>query len=573
MAGNLANIGFDILPYDETMAAASFDADTWRSALLAANPWARRTLKPGSPNWNPQGGHAYSAAFIAARKTACLARWREGTRSWNLWAAEMLRLRTTLERAGFWRTQTLFPLIDGASAARQQGDNAFSAAWLALSFVDFSKTRIHGDASFDQLVFPGDLIFRGAEFQAGAGFQQASFAGSTDFSGATFAGDARFRSVHFRGPAAFHKTVFGSQAAFHNATFTGAADFHLAKFSGRATFKRVKFHHGAEFQGAAFRGWAAIRDAQFAGTANFESAAFRAPADFNRTRFRDGALFRHARFLAWSDFQDSCFEGDAIFQNSRFSSWADFNSTRFNGWTVFQNARFTAQADFQNASFANATDFQRADFTGSTVFQNVEFAGWAGFGRVLFGNTVSFRNARFQHEAEFTSARCASNARVELADAVFQETPNFHLAQLSEAPQPQNIGVQSPHLRDAPGAWLRALLRVNQDPLTPLKWRSLKQFAFQIGDAELERVFHIRELRSRRWLTDQPFPWFWRDPQGVPRFGWPHGVRFWSGVLQQLAANLEQNVPSWLSAQSVWHLKRTSLEATAINLASGKRQH
>ena len=548
MAGDLANSGFDILPYGETQAKTIFDDGAWRSALLLANPWARRKLLPAPHNWNALAGHATTEAFASARKTACLARWRQGAQAWNLWAAEMLRLRTALERAGLWRAHTRHLVISGEDIARQQGDSACCAAWLALSFADFGGSLLEGHAEFDQLVFPGDLSFRGAVFQSWAGFQQTGFAGPADFSGATFTGDARFRSAHFNGPATFRHTIFNCQAAFHNATFTGAADFRLSKMSGRTSFKRAKFQSTVGFQGAAFGNWAVLRDTQFQGHANFESAVFRAPADFNRSRFDDLALFRHTRFLAWSDFQDGRFQGDTVFQNCRFASWADFQSARFCGWTVFENARFAAAADFHNVSFRQATDFHRADFADSAAFQNAQFKGWIGFVRTLFGRTASFANAQFHHNAEFANARCASGARVELAEAKFQKAPNFHLAQLSEAPKPENIGLPPPRLIEGPWALLCSWLHSEQDQAAPINWRSLKQFAIQTGDAKLEHVFHLRELRSRRGLTDQPLPWFWRDVEGCRRFGWPHGGRFWIGVLQQIGFYIRQLPSNWRQA-------------------------
>ena len=546
MAAYLDNSGFNILPYEETWAAAGFDLKAWRAALSAANPWARRKLLPAAHNWSPAAGHATNAAFSAARKAACLERWREGAQAWNLWAAEMLRLRRMLEKAGLWRVETRFPLVDGASTPRQQGGSFDCAAWLSLSFADFSGAFFNTNADFNRLVFPGDLSFRTAEFKAGVGFQQANFAGPAEFSGATFGGEARFRSAHFAGPAAFTKTAFNAPAVFHSVSFTAPAEFQLAKFLGRATFKRVKFQDKAGFRGAAFRGWMMVRDAHFGGAANFESAAFSKPAEFSRNHFKDSALFRHARFLDWADFQDCRFSGSAIFENSKFSSWADFHNTRFDDWAVFQNARFSVQADFHDTVFANATDFQRADFTGSAEFQNAQFAEWTGFIRAQFGGVASFSGACFLRQAEFDSAWCASGACVELTETLFRETPNVRLAQLTEAPKLEHIGAQAPYAQNAPWSRLRARLTVNQDPSLPLKWRSLRQLSARIGDHDSARAFYLRELQSRRWLTDQPFPWYWPSADGSRQLNWPNGDRFWTGVFQELAESFETLLQKWL---------------------------
>jgi hypothetical protein len=492
--------------------------------------------------------------------------WAKGEEAWNVWALAAVQGKQQLEASGLW-------LADWFG----EGQNEATQAWLADARADFTGTDFAGDASFQNLVFPGPTIFDGAHFAGravfasarfvylarfqGVGFEsealfkQAQFYHLTVFDEAVFAANADFEKAEFlresSGPldpaARFQKTLFKSRAEFRGSKFAGHAEFIRAQFAGNARFDEAEFLSEANFEGAAFEGTAGLVKARFNGPVKFDKARFCNDARFGETEFKSAAGFEDSDFAGKTSFRMAKFEGETSFDRARFGSDARFTEAQFGGDAAMRKAVFAGPAEFQKAMFAKTADFSASvfegdsdfgasTFAGTASFRETRFRGNAGFTEAAFRASADFFQALFKGRASFRSADFAGQATFEaiqsrgsfaLAGSRFAEVPSFQEASLREPPSLDSIAITDP-LRlftkrsdgeKDPRPFLLRGMKACGNPSIAARYRRLRQFAAEARDYEREREFFAQEMRARRFFLDQPFG------KGIGRFwfGWIYG--------------------------------------------------
>ncbi len=458
-------------------------------------------------------------------KEQSLALYAKGTEAWNAWAEKRLAEREALREAGDW----------------VEGQNSAGQSWRAMARVDFSDHLFKEDVDFEGFLFPGDTRFNGTTFLEEAWFDRAIIVGPAMFYRATFKGEARF--VH---------TTFKSQARFGGATFNRETVFDGAEFQG-----------DARFGGVTFKGYSGFSTAIFSGKARFGAATFSGKARFVRATF-----FGKARFGA-----------------ATFSDHADFSGAKFNSVARFSAATFSAYAEFSGAQFNDGARFYRVKFLGDAKFSKAKFCNYVGFGVGKFKGYTSFDATKFKGNVSFNAIHCDS--AFSLADATFQDVPNFIQAHFDEAPRLEfpNIepgGFQWPSLAAVKAKfqlwrehtprrkrmlrgftralsrgqvrrarlWWRRLgqpsakeraakervARIQAHADQAARWRALQRLAIQGNDHQREMDFFKNEVLARRWVVDRlrhPVLWFGLFYQLFSDFGRSIGRPFlwwWLGI-------------------------------------------
>ena len=373
-----------------------------------------------------------------------IALWRQGNEAWNGWAADMLRQKAELERAGFWKNN------DG------NGENEETCKWIEAASIDLSGLRF---------MTPG--LADAAEKQAGQQ-EEGSSPPDADVKTLIVEGDGFVFPWHAR----FEAAQFHEDADFRNAQFHGVAGFGRAQFHGDADFWSAQFHGDASFRGAQFHGDANFWSAQFDGDAGFGRAQFHGDAGFGRAQFHGDANFWSAQFHGSAEFPDAQLHGDASFGRAQFKGSARFWRAQFYEDARFGGAQFHWEASFGDAQFHRHADFSSANFESSTSFHRTQFGSKAK-----------------PQPANFTAIK--ADRAFDLTTAHFSKVPAFSQADFKQAPDLDNVSFP-------PRPFWRGCDKV----LVP-QYRALKRLAAQGYDYEREQTAFKGELRSRRWVIDQ----------------------------------------------------------------------
>jgi len=169
-------------------------------------------------------------------------------------------------------------------------------------------------ADFRQMVFPGALLMKEANFMQGADFSGATFHGQAFFSRSTFGAQSSFRGAVFHEGIDAQDTVFTVSVDFSEARFLEAgfeiegADFMGARFEKRVCFVRSVFCDTAHFT-ATFEGKVDLEGVVFKDYVQL-GGDFRGEVRFLRTQFGGGVDFRGGRFGERPVFGRCTFSGD-----------------------------------------------------------------------------------------------------------------------------------------------------------------------------------------------------------------------------------------------------------------------
>jgi pentapeptide repeat protein len=303
-----------------TRTLSKFDAEAWKEALLALNPWARGLTISQDDE-----------AFKAARQKATLDRHAQGREAWNGWADALLASKQALEKANRW-----------IARSAGIGINDETRCWLALSAAVFStdgyRHTFDADADFENFVFPGVVRFESGTFCGVAKFGRATFSGDALFGRATFARDALFGRAAFFGVARFGRATFSGVALFDRATFSGDALFLSATFSADARFDAATFSGEGRFETATFSGLALFGRTIFSGAARFASATF-----------ERGLYLRKVRFNSSVDLSQVTFRGSVDFDGGVFGQSASFEAIDSQGTFSLADATFHQVPSFFGA--------------------------------------------------------------------------------------------------------------------------------------------------------------------------------------------------------------------------------
>jgi hypothetical protein len=454
---------------------------------------------------------------------------------WNGWANCLIAERKHLEEAERWSTEK-----PGKDAADR---------WMMDATVNFTNVIRHR-ADFSGFIFPGN----------------------TQFDVAIFREEIKFCNAQFLADVSFCQTSFQAKALFNDTQFYGQVDFKIAKLTQ------------AKFEGAHFRESVRFSRAEM-GEVRFDGAIFTGKAEFYNTTMGTASFYRTV-FSGDTSFLDATFSGDASFKGATFSGPARFVSAVFRGEVRFEKSIFKRRSTFRSVAFnkdvwfrdtifTNDVSFSRAAFIGNALFENVHFGQEASFPLAKFDQFASFEKAHFLGPASFNAIR--GERAFTMADATFDEVPDFIQAHFEEAPRLDNVHVTGrmiepyPPLQTADGkkpsrrermqwavrrwrSWphrakggvIRRILHAERD--IPARYRALKRLAIQGHDSDREGEFFSGEVRMARFAGDTgdwPLPWIpFRHFFSLKAWMamWGSVLRFWMGLAYQVFSNIGQSV-------------------------------
>ncbi len=190
-----------------------------------------------------------------------------------------------------------------------------------------------------------------------------------------------------------------------------------------------------------FRGSLTLMKTRFTGEVNFgntfffqpvnaENAIFLQATNWNGTRFSRSVRFSGASFSQLINFQTSVFFDDVNFQKAQFQEMADFQDSTFIKTTKFNQASFKQSAkfmrtqwqenvDFSSVRFAQPVQFTQGNFHQYVVFTEAIFEQAAIFRDVIFNQAVNLRGASIFNQADFSDARFAKEAFLNVPGLTF----------------------------------------------------------------------------------------------------------------------------------------------------------
>jgi uncharacterized protein YjbI with pentapeptide repeats len=228
--------------------------------------------------------------------------------------------------------------------------------------VDLSNTEFDGRFELDCDVVESDLLFDGTEFES---FDAANvvFEGDVSFRGCSFKGRVNLDGARFEGDVSFEKASFDLDAEYSEAIFEGEADFRRSSYRGVKTL----------FKSTEFRGEVLMENAVF-DQVDFTGADFLSDASFSGCTFRDEVKFQYASFERNVEFGKADFADNSTFRGVSFSKGADFKDASFQGWASLLNVELGDDVLFESVWFksdinmiAESESNAVIDFTGARM--------------------------------------------------------------------------------------------------------------------------------------------------------------------------------------------------------------
>lgn len=140
----------------------------------------------------------------------------------------------------------------------------------------------------------------------------------------------------------------------------------------------------------------------------FTGANFWKLSNFQTSIFFDKANFKEIQFQESADFQDSTFKDTAKFNAASFQKSAKFNRTQWLGNADFSSVRFANQVQFTKANFNQFFFLTEAIFEQAVIFREVQF-----------NQPVNLRGASIFNQADFSDARFAKKAFLNVPSLTF----------------------------------------------------------------------------------------------------------------------------------------------------------
>ncbi|MEA5515407.1 pentapeptide repeat-containing protein [Nodularia sp. UHCC 0506] len=163
---------------------------------------------------------------------------------------------------------------------------------------------------------------------------------------------------------------------------------------------------------------------------NAKNAIFLQPTNWMETRFSRSVRFTGASFRELSNFKTSVFFEQVNFEQAQFQDKADFQDSTFEEATKFNEASFKQSAKFNRAQWRGNIDFSNVHFTGAAQFTKANFHQYVFFTEAIFDQTVNFRETIFNqavnlhgasifNQADFSDARFAKAAFLNVPGLIF----------------------------------------------------------------------------------------------------------------------------------------------------------
>lgn len=206
------------------------------------------------------------------------------------------------------------------------------------------------------------------------------------------------------------RALLGSQptASSEISVFRGSLTLVQTRFNGEVLFPNTFFFQSVNAKNAIFlqpTNWAETR---FSRSVRFTGANFRQLTNFQTSVFFAQANFEKAQFQDKVDFQDSTFEEITKFNEASFKQSAKFNRAQWRGNVDFSGVRFADTAQFTQANFHQDLFLTEAIFEQAVIFREV-----------LFKQAVNLRGASIFNQADFSDARFAKEAFLNVPGLTF----------------------------------------------------------------------------------------------------------------------------------------------------------
>ncbi|HYW18180.1 MAG TPA: pentapeptide repeat-containing protein [Nodularia sp. (in: cyanobacteria)] len=206
------------------------------------------------------------------------------------------------------------------------------------------------------------------------------------------------------------RALLGSQptASSEINIFRGSLTLVQTRFNGEVQFANTFFFQPVNAKNAIFleaTNWAETR---FSRSVRFNGANFRQLSNFQTSVFFDQVNFQKAQFQEKADFQDSSFEESTKFNEASFQQSAKFSRAQWRGNVDFSSVRFTNTAQFTQANFHQNVFFTEAIFDKALIFREA-----------IFKQAVNLAGASIFNQADFSDARFAKEAFLNVAGLTF----------------------------------------------------------------------------------------------------------------------------------------------------------
>lgn len=275
--------------------------------------------------------------------------------------------------------------------------------------LDLSRSLIQGD------FFGSDLGLRtplyAQAFTEGGGFRIAPIFTSTEQEQLERLREVCLQSLALALPSSKDcKSLLATQlpSSSEISVFRGSLTLMETRFNGIVQFANTFFLQPVDAQGAIFNQQVNWIETRFSRAASFTSAIFKKESQFQGSIFFDKANFKQAQFQESTNFLDSTFEDTANFTQVNFKQLAKFSRVQWQGNADFSNARFSEQAQFTKAIFRQFLLFVEATFDQAATFRNAQFH-----------KIVNLQGASIVNSADFSDARFAKSAYVNVSSLIF----------------------------------------------------------------------------------------------------------------------------------------------------------
>ncbi|MDH6097834.1 pentapeptide repeat-containing protein [Anabaenopsis sp. FSS-46] len=185
-----------------------------------------------------------------------------------------------------------------------------------------------------------------------------------------FRGSLNLVGTRFNGEVQFSHTFFFQPVNAHNAIFIQSSNWEETRFSRSVGFSGASFRQGINFKGSAFFEQVNFQRAQFQDRADFQNSTFSESTKFNEASFKQSAKFSRSQWLGNVDFSGVRFAGTVHFGQADFHQYVFFTETIFEQAVIFRAAIFNHAVNLRGASILNQADFSDARFA-QEAFLNV----------------------------------------------------------------------------------------------------------------------------------------------------------------------------------------------------------
>ncbi|WP_414571547.1 pentapeptide repeat-containing protein [Nostoc sp. CCY 9925] len=193
----------------------------------------------------------------------------------------------------------------------------------------------------------------------------------------------------------------------------------ITVFRGALTLVQTRFNGEVRFSNTFFLQSVDAQNATFVQATNWIETRFARPVSFSSANFRQSSNFYSSIFFDKANFKQTQFHETINFQGSFFKKSANFNQAKFKHLAKFNSVQWQENADFSHVHFANQAQFTKSDFNQLLLFQETIFEQAVIFREVEFNQLVNLQGASILNQADFSDARFAKEAFLDVSGLTF----------------------------------------------------------------------------------------------------------------------------------------------------------